>query len=148
MNIYLAGPLFTAAERQWLQTLRDRIVAARAGRGAVVCLPQELCTVREIEGWAGRAKQEIFQRCRLHLDGADAVVAVLDGTQVDDGTAWEIGYFFSRRRPGQPIIGIRTDFRMAGDVPGARVNLMIDCSCDSIVTSVDGLLAEIARLVR
>lgn len=148
MNIYLAGPLFTAAEQDWLRTLRDRIVAAHSGSGAAVCLPQELFTAEQIAGWADRAKQEIFQRCRLHLDGADAVVAVLDGAQVDDGTAWEIGYFFARRRPGQPLIGIRTDFRMAGDVPGAQVNLMIDCSCDSIVTSVEGLLSELAGLVR
>jgi nucleoside 2-deoxyribosyltransferase len=73
---------------------------------------------------------------------------LLDGTQVDDGTAWEIGYFFARRRPGKPIIGIRTDFRKAGDTVNARVNLMIDCTCDSIVTTVDDLLSEIGKLLK
>jgi nucleoside 2-deoxyribosyltransferase len=39
------------------------------------------------------------------------MIALLDGPQVDDGTGWEIGYFYARRRPEQKIIGIRTDFR-------------------------------------
>lgn len=38
-------------------------------------------------------KSEIFSRCKSHLDDADMVIALLDGPQVDDGTAWEIGYF-------------------------------------------------------
>jgi nucleoside 2-deoxyribosyltransferase len=29
---------------------------------------------------------------------------------VDDGTAWEIGYFYAKKSPEQKIIGIRTDF--------------------------------------
>ena len=62
---------------------------------------------------------------------------------VDDGTAWEIGYFYSIRSNDQPIFGIRTDFRNAGDVPGAQVNLMIDCSCDCIFSSVEGLLKQL-----
>lgn len=33
--------------------------------------------------------------------------AVLDGVDVDSGTAWEIGYAYAR---GKPIIGLRTDF--------------------------------------
>jgi hypothetical protein len=38
-------------------------------------------------------KSEIFSRCKSNLDDADMVIALLDGPQVDDGTAWEIGYF-------------------------------------------------------
>ncbi len=39
-----------------------------------------------------RAKQYIFEGCRDAIHAATHVVALLDGTQVDDGTAWEIGY--------------------------------------------------------
>jgi nucleoside 2-deoxyribosyltransferase len=46
-----------------------------------------------------------------HLDTADMMIALLGGSQVDDGTAWEIGYFFARRRSEQKIIGVRSDFR-------------------------------------
>ena len=42
--------------------------------------------------------------------------------QVDDGIVWEIGYFYARKSPEQKIIGIRTDFRRAGESSGAVVN--------------------------
>lgn len=148
MKIYLAGPLFTQAEQDWLCRLKAQILAHTPAAPVEVCWPHDLFTAQEIAAWGDRAKHEIFDRCREHLDKADAVVALLDGTQVDDGTAWEIGYFFARRRPGKPIIGIRTDFRKAGDTDNARVNLMIDCTCDSIVTTVDDLLSEIGKLLK
>jgi nucleoside 2-deoxyribosyltransferase len=56
---------------------------------------------------------EIFSRCKSHLDDADIMIALLDGSLVDDGTAWEIGYFYVKKSPEQKIIGIRTDFRLA-----------------------------------
>jgi len=34
------------------------------------------------------------------------MIALLDGSQVDDGTAWEIGYFYAKRSPEQKIIGM------------------------------------------
>jgi hypothetical protein len=32
-----------------------------------------------------KAKLEIFSRCKSHLDDADMLIALLDGSQVDDG---------------------------------------------------------------
>jgi nucleoside 2-deoxyribosyltransferase len=147
VKIYLAGPLFTQAEQDWLRWLKVQILTRFEGSGIEVCWPHTLFTPEEISDWGDRAKHEIFKRCRKHLDSAGAVVALLDGTQVDDGTAWEIGYFFARRHLGQPIIGIRTDFRRAGDAPGAAVNLMVDCACDAVVTTVDELLATIEKFI-
>jgi nucleoside 2-deoxyribosyltransferase len=43
----------------------------------------------EIERPGAKAKHELFSRCKSHLDDADIVIALLDGSQVDDGTAWE-----------------------------------------------------------
>ena len=93
-----------------------------------------------------KAKFEIFSRCKSHLDDADIVIALLDGSQVDDGTSWEIGYFYARKSSEQKIIGIRTDFRRAGESSGAVVNAMIECSCDWIVKSTKGLPATILHL--
>jgi nucleoside 2-deoxyribosyltransferase len=56
---------------------------------------------------------------------------------VDDGAAWEIGYYFALKRG--KVIGIRTDFRRAGESQGAKVNSMIECSCERVVGSVDEL---------
>ncbi len=73
------------------------------------------------------------------LPATDLMIALIDGAQVDDGTAWEIGYFYARRRPEQKIIGIRTDFRRAGESRGAVVNAMIEGACDWIVRSREEL---------
>jgi nucleoside 2-deoxyribosyltransferase len=90
-------------------------------------------------------KLEFFSRCKSHLDDADRVIALLDGSQVDDGTAWEIGYFYAKRSPEQKIIGIRTDVRRAGESVGAVVNAMIECSCDWIVRSREELMERISQ---
>ena len=74
------------------------------------------------------------------------MIALLDGSQVDDGTAWEIVYFYAKKSPEQKIIGIRTDFRRAGESEGAVVNAMIERACDWIVRSTKGLLETISRL--
>jgi hypothetical protein len=39
----------------------------------------------EIASLGEEAKFEIFSRCKSHLDDADIVIALLHGSQVDDG---------------------------------------------------------------
>lgn len=53
---------------------------------------------------------------------AEAVLAVLDGSDVDSGTASEIGYAAAL---GRTVVGLRTDFRMAGDNPATPINLQV-----------------------
>ena len=65
-----------------------------------------------------------------------------DGAQVDDRTAWEIGYFYRGKPTGAKIIGIRTDFRRAGESEGAVVNAMIEGACDRIVRSREELMVS------
>lgn len=147
MKIYFAGPLFSEAERDWIAKVRGQILATakRAGVAITVCLPSDLITEEEINTLGEKAKFEIFSRCRSNLEDSDILIALLDGTQVDDGTAWEIGYFCARRSPEQKIIGIRTDFRRAGECQGAVVNAMIECSCDWIVGSREELVVTISQ---
>ena len=133
-TIYLAGPLFSQADRQWHRATKSRI---EAETGHPVIWPFELFDQDEIAKWGADAPRVIMTDCRDALAACGLVVALLDGPQVDDGTAWEIGYAHAR---GIPVVGIRTDFRRAGDVPGAVVNAMIHASCEVIVRSVDALL--------
>jgi nucleoside 2-deoxyribosyltransferase len=137
MKIYLAGPLFSEAERNWLKSIKARIESL--SEEISVLWPYELITREDKESLGNAAKLEIFERCRSHLEDSDLLIAVLDGSQVDDGTAWEIGYFYARRKPDQKIIGIRTDFRRAGECDGSKVNAMIECSCDEVVPTLDDL---------
>ena len=53
----------------------------------------------------------------------DLVVAVLDGVDVDSGTASEIGFAFGL---GKPSLGLRTDSHLAGDNLGSTVNLQVE----------------------
>jgi nucleoside 2-deoxyribosyltransferase len=83
------------------------------------------------------------------IDRADAVVAVLDGVDVDSGTAAEIGYAFAR---GTPVIGYRGDVRPAGDNEGAVVNLQVEyfirAGGGTIVTRLADVRKALARLRR
>ncbi len=115
MKIYFAGPLFSEAERHWIRATISKIesIATQRGTKNDIIFPYDLITQSEIDHLGPKAKSEIFSCCKSHLDDADMMIALLDGPQVDDGTAWEIGYFFARKSPEQKIIGIRTDFRRA-----------------------------------
>ena len=128
MRIYQAGPLFSEADRKWHQNLKAMLAAA----GHEPIWPGDLVSQADVARWGKDAVRQIMETDRAALDSCDLVLALLDGAQVDDGTAWEIGYAFARNIP---IIGIRTDFRQAGETAGSRVNAMIEASCVKIVRS-------------
>lgn len=54
---------------------------------------------------------------------SDAIVAVLDGTDVDSGVASEIGYGSAM---GLPIVGYRGDTRLSSDNSGTLINLQVE----------------------
>lgn len=139
MRVYLAGPLFSVAERRFLRWLRDSLNALP---GVAVLWPGDLFTDLDVEGLGPAAKAHIFRGCVAGLVGCDLVVGWLDGTQVDDGTAWELGHAFAR---GIPAYGLRTDFRRAGDTPHSLVNCMIECSCEATFHDIEALLGAVAR---
>ncbi len=78
------------------------------------------------------------------IDGCEAVIAVLDGVDVDSGTAAEVGYAFAR---GKMVFGYRGDFRLSADNEGAAVNLQVEffirASGGSIVASLDALVTAL-----
>jgi len=115
-TVYLAAPLFSEAECDFNRRLRDEI----KNKGFNVFLPQE--DSNNIKNEKNRQKI-IFNKNTAAIDGSDIIVAVIEGTDVDSGTAWEIGYAYSK---GKPILGLRTDFRTLG-IEGT-VNLMIERS--------------------
>jgi nucleoside 2-deoxyribosyltransferase len=132
-----------------MRNLKNEIelLAASQGKQINVIWPYELITQSEIDSLGVKAKLEIFSRCKSHLDTADIMIAFLDGSQVDDGTAWEVGYFYAKKSAEKKIIWIRTDFRRASESEGAVVNAMIECACDWIVRSKEELLEAIIDLL-
>ena len=99
MKLYFAGPLFSAAERAW----NAEIVAGLRAAGHEVFLPQEQEPGMDAAG--------IFATDVGGIDGAGALVAIMDGPDPDSGTAWECGYAYGKK----PIILVRTDIRAQAD---------------------------------
>ncbi len=128
-RIYLAGPLFSHAELEYNCKLRDLLLK----KGFSVFLPQE--DAEDTTDERERQNQEcIFKKCVGGMDGSDLVVAVLDGVDVDSGTAWEIGYAYAKEKP---VIGLRTDFRSLSD---GIVNLMVEMAIVALARDEDELL--------
>lgn len=131
-KIYLSGPLFSQGEIDWGKKVKSFL----EGRLDVEMIwPHEL---------AAGATEQIFRANLLALLECDLMVAMLDGSQVDDGTAWEVGYFFSQ---GKQVFGLRTDFRRAGESDQSKVNLMVEHSCRRVAASLEELAEDLARLL-
>jgi len=116
-NVYLAAPLFSEAECDFNSRLRDEL----EGIGMNVFLPQEHSN--DIDSEQDARQESIFSKNVEAIHKSDIMIAVLDGADVDSGTAWEIGYAHAL---GKPVYGLRTDFRTLG-IEGV-VNLMIERS--------------------
>src|SRR5215468_11498401 len=90
---------------------------------------------------------QIARRGQQAIDECNAVLAVLDGPDVDSGTAAEIGYAFAR---GKPILGYRGDFRLSSDNEGSLVNLQVEyfirASGGEIITAIVALAPALARI--
>ncbi|MFW5735092.1 MAG: nucleoside 2-deoxyribosyltransferase [Oceanidesulfovibrio sp.] len=147
LNIYQAGPLFTEADQDWHRKAKAAMEQALAAESilAQIAWPGEFFSAEEIRAWGPMAKYHIFNRCMEDLRNADIVVALLDGVQVDDGTAFEMGAFHALEKG--PILGVRTDFRNAGDTDDSCVNVMLECSCKHIYRSLDALVSGLVQTI-
>ena len=110
MQLYFAGPLFSfsEAERDRTRATINKIesLAAQCGKKIEIIFPFDLITRDEIDRLGEHAEVEIFSRCKAHLEDAGIVTALLDGSQVDDVTAWEAGCFYRGESDGAKIIGV------------------------------------------
>src|SRR3954468_19364722 len=114
MKLFLAGPLFNAAEREFNRRLRDLLVAA----GHDVWLPQE-------NEPRARGAKAIFKKDVEGIDWAQVVVGNMDAPDPDSGTGGECACAHARKNP---FIASRTDTRHAEDASIGRFNLMIEKS--------------------
>jgi nucleoside 2-deoxyribosyltransferase len=140
MRVYLAGPLFSLAERGFNEELAlkleqecpslEMILPQR--HAAEICHEPNFC-------------RDMFAFSINAVETSHAVVAVLDGADADSGTCIEIGY---ARGKGKRVIGVRTDFRASED---RGLNLMVANSCSDLLVqssetaTIDGLVRRIAN---
>ena len=131
--IYLAGPLgFSEAGRLFHNNVIIPLVL-EAGfeiRDPWVLTPQTIID-SALKLPYGKERKEKWQEINkiiglnnaLAIEESDAIMAVLDGVDVDSGTAGEIGYGAAL---GKIIIGYRGDFRLSSDNEGSTVNLQVE----------------------
>ena len=134
--IYQTGPLFSEAEQAFHRLLAARLREA----GHTVIWPGDLLTRAQLDDAGPHAPKLIFAARRDAIDNCACMLALLDGSHVDDGTAWEIGYAYAK---AIPVYGCRTDFRRVGDTPYSYVNSMIQGCLAGYAHSIE----ELARLI-
>jgi len=155
-RIYLAGPLGFSEIGHLAKSdlIRQLVVLGYEIIDPFALAPvDEIAKIRQLPSLdAQRAAWQklnlrIGETNRKAIDGCDALLAILDGTDIDSGTAAEIGYAYAR---GKPIVGYRGDFRLAADNIGATVNLQVEyfivASGGSIVTKIGDILDSLSRL--
>jgi len=143
VRVYLAGPLFTPYERRYL----DECAARLRERGFEVFVPHEHALAL-----GNTTAAEIFAKDVEGLAGAEAVLALLDGPQVDDGTACEVGLFYALMQSDpakKGIVGLLTDLRGLRLEEGHGLNLFVEGCVEAageIVASLEDAIAALERL--
>jgi nucleoside 2-deoxyribosyltransferase len=130
---YLTSVLVPELERHGLQVVEPFAQAAAAFAGSEDMTDDELSALNHTTGEAN---------ARLIVD-ADVVLAVLDGPDVDSGTASEIGFAYAS---GTPIVGLLTDWRSASDNRAARINLQVEYFVDASGGDIVGSIDEAIKL--
>ena len=144
--VYVAGPLFSQAERTFLEHMVDTLArAADLDPEADFFLPHR------DSGEFGKHfdRKGIFDLDMRELESASTIVALLDGPDVDSGTCIELGYAHAK---GKKIFGLITDFRaLNADPRQERPNLMVWGVCEegnTLHSSLDSLAPAFAQHLR
>ena len=139
MLVYLAGSIFTPYERAFLDDCATRMRA----EGFDVFVPHEQTHLIGVDVTA----EAVFAADARGVVDADAVLAVLDGPSVDDGTACEIGLFYGLKQHDperKGVVGLLTDLRAErrGDfATNLFVRGCVEATGGAVVASLDEALA-------
>jgi nucleoside 2-deoxyribosyltransferase len=145
-QVYLAGPLFSSAEREFLARCAERVRAV----GLACFVPHE-----QKEEIVPLSATHVFAVNQAGIATSHAMLAWLDGAQVDDGTACEIGLFYGlmQARPERHfgIVGLVTDLRVARRkaAHAQSLNLFVEGLLEragKLTTNLDQALAELCNL--
>jgi nucleoside 2-deoxyribosyltransferase-like protein len=140
VRVYFAGPLFTPYERSFIDECATRLRAD----GIDVFVPHENALAA-----GDTSPATIFRKDWDGLALADAVVALLDGPMVDDGTACEIGIFYAlmQQDPAKKgIVGLLTDLRGTLGHEGHGLNLFVE-GCIEAGGKICGSLDEVVEVL-
>ncbi len=123
MKIYFAGPLFTEYEREYISRCAVRL----RENGIDPFVPHE--SPHDDNPPPGRTPaQRCLDRDFEGISSANAMLALVNGTEVDDGTASEIGIFYQlvQKDPTKKgIVALHGDWRTWENGEGKPLNLFV-----------------------
>jgi nucleoside 2-deoxyribosyltransferase len=101
VKIYIAGPLFTEIERGYLEDMDEFI----RNLGFNTYLPHRDggLFIRGVDN-----SLDFFKKDVDAIKSCNILIAILNGSDIDSGTSWEMGFAYSN---GIPIIGMLNDTR-------------------------------------
>jgi nucleoside 2-deoxyribosyltransferase len=144
--IYLAGPLFSEAERRFNLELTHRLEAI----GFDVFLPQRDGVERDRAPYDTMTPEErrhaMFHLDRTRILDADVFVFVLAGRIPDEGACVELGIAYCQKylqNEKKLLVGLHTDTRAA--FIGGRLNPMVRIPLDYVVDDEGTLLRLLAE---
>ena len=148
MLIYLAGPLFSEAERRFNQKLTARLEEA----GFRVFLPQRDGVERSKPPYDQMTREArrraMFERDRSKIFEADVFLFVLDGRVPDEGACVELGIAHCQKvlvDRQKLLVGLRTDVRAV--FPDSDLNPMLRVPLEYIADD-EGTLLEVLETYR
>ena len=133
MRIFVAAPLFSESERAF----NSRIAETLRKSGHNVWLAQEAPFIKK---GTDKEKERIFKGDIAALKSCEAVVAILDGVDVESGVAFELGYAHCL---GKPIVGLKTDYRTFSKIE--EINLMLEVPMLKICSSIGEVLSFLMK---
>ena len=140
-RIYIAGPLFSEHERKFLAEIAKTLAThLDLDPKNDIFLPHRDAGDMGVHG---KGRTEVFSSDLGYLNDATIIIALLDGPDVDSGTAVEMGYAYAQ---GKKIFGILTDWRRWSPLNEVEnINNMIWGVCgkgDSIYKKIDEKFIE------
>lgn len=159
MKIYVASPFgFSEAGRKFMY---EEIIPVLEKLGFEILDPWKSSFQNEINNVArlppGNERREAWEKLNPDIGKeneesikkADGLVAILDGVDIDSGTASEIGYATAL---GKPVMAYRGDFRLSADNEGSKVNLQVEYFIHkhggTIITKIADLEKELKRVFK
>lgn len=123
IKIYFAGPLFTTYEREWITHTADILRA----QGFDPFVPIENPFHPKDHPEVTRQKL-CFDMDSSGIAGANAMLVNLNGYEVDDGTATELGVFYALQKTDpskKGIVAYHDDWRSQAGGDGKGLNLFL-----------------------
>ena len=136
-KIYIAGPLFNAHERDYL----EKIALELENNGYECFLPHRDQTGIPDDQVAQytmtlKTRDKIFNNDLNALEASDITVALLTGQDIDSGTSAEIGFTYASKKPVVAIKASETRIR----------NLFVEGMVSIAIDDIDQLVGAVSKV--